>query len=204
MNNLVVAERNKYEDMWAVDAYNRNSPGERLVVPFVDMVGPLVQSDFNSPEKGRGHLWDPSKHSVLDAGCGAGRGMLALRKAGFFDVRGIDIVDVRLPEAQDFGFVESPLWDALKIKTDFVYCCDVLEHVPPQFTMLVIARLLEVAKRGVFLSISNVPDTYGAWVGKTLHETVQPFVWWRDNISVLGNLVEARDLLISSLFLVTP
>lgn len=187
MSSIAEAERAKYDDMWAVDAYTKYSPGERLILTFMEMSGARRQD------------------SVIDAGCGAGRGAVALREQGF-DVRCCDLTgSALLPEAKDLPFREGALWEDLGQKTvDWVYCCDVLEHVPTAFTMLVIRRLLDVARKGVFLSICHIPDTYGIWIGRTLHETVQPFVWWRDNLATLGCVVEARDLLISGLYLVTP
>jgi hypothetical protein len=87
---------------------------------------------------------------------------------------------------------------------DWVYCCDVLEHVPPQFTMLAIDQMLRVARLGVFLSIALVPDQFGVWVGEALHQTVQPFVWWRDSLREVGEVVDARDLLIHGVYVVRP
>jgi hypothetical protein len=71
-------------------------------------------------------------------------------------------------------------------------------------TMLVIARMLRLVKKGLFLSICTVPDTNGAWVGQPLHLTVQPFTWWRDQLSELGRVVECRDLLTSGVYYVVP
>jgi SAM-dependent methyltransferase len=187
MPSLIDQERAKYEQMWAVEEYAVNSPGEQYLPIFLDMAKPR------------------SGATVLDAGCGSGRGAIALGKAGF-DVSGCDLTRVDFwPD--EIPFTEACLWHELapKIPTvDWVYCCDVLEHIPTAFTMLVIARLLSVAREGVFFSISTVPDIHGAWIGTALHQTVQPFVWWRDAIRELGTLVEARDLLIAGCYLVRP
>lgn len=186
--NIVDTERGKYEDMWGVDAYAVHSPGEMFLPLFLDMVG-------------------SSRTSVIDAGCGSGKGALALQSAGF-NVRCCDLTDAGLvPEARIFPFDTVCLWDNLALKigfADWVYCCDVLEHIPTEFTMLVIARLLGIARKGVFLSISFTPDVMGTWIGTPLHQTVQPFVWWRDNLRAIGELVEARDLLNAGVFLVKP
>jgi hypothetical protein len=102
--------------------------------------------------------------------------------------------------------VPGCLWHDLRGLTvgpfEWVYCTDVLEHIPTAFTMLVVSRLLEVAEEGVFLSVSFVPDQMGVWIGETLHETVQPFTWWRDALNEVGEVVEARDLLGKGAFLV--
>ncbi len=70
--------------------------------------------------------------------------------------------------------------------------------------MLVISRLLHVARRGVFLSIALVPDEFGVWVGQPLHQTVQGFTWWRDRLNTLGTIKECRDLLTAGVYYVEP
>lgn len=87
---------------------------------------------------------------------------------------------------------------------DWVIASDVLEHVPPEFTMLAVYRLAQVARRGVFLTISHLPDAFGVWVGTPLHLTVQPFAWWRDRLREVGEVVEARDLIGQGVFLLRP
>jgi SAM-dependent methyltransferase len=151
---------------------------------------------------------------VLDAGCGSGKGALALDAVGF-DVRMCDLTPAGIvPAARHLPFREASLWDDLRQqhaagfvaggRVDYVYCCDVLEHIPTAFTMLVIARLLEIARTGVFLSIALRPDEAGVWIGESLHKTVEPFVWWRDAIASLGTVREARDLIACGVFFVEP
>jgi 2-polyprenyl-3-methyl-5-hydroxy-6-metoxy-1,4-benzoquinol methylase len=192
-NTLIDRERSKYEAAWGLAAYATNSPGERSLPIFLDMA-------------------HATGGTVIDAGCGAGKGALALKAAGF-DVTLCDLTpDGLLTEAMALPFVAACLWDDLTPvaylanggKVDYVYCCDVLEHIPTPFTMLVIARLLAVARKGVFLSISTVPDQFGAWVGEPLHQTVQSFTHWRDQVAAIGRLVEARDLLVAGCYYVEP
>ncbi len=181
---LVDVERSTYSEMWAVDAYAKNSPGEQLVPIFLDMAQPSLTD------------------RVLDAGCGQGRGAVALQASGFDAIECCDLVDVRVLEARGFVFHERCLWRPLHLTTDWVYCCDVLEHVPESLTMLAVHQLLQSAERGVFLNISTVPDVHGAWVGRPLHQTVRPFTWWRDQLAEISHVVEARDFLTSAAFLV--
>tara|TARA_R110000868_G_scaffold78701_18_gene224264 strand:- start:663 stop:1259 length:597 start_codon:yes stop_codon:yes gene_type:complete len=194
MSNILSTERATYEQAFSVDAYSAYSPGEKYVPAFLAMAG-LRQDDVGLTK-------------VLDAGCGSGKGGLALRKAGCA-VTLCDFVDERSPEVRDhhalpFHQIET-LWSPIPLGTfDYVYCTDVLEHVPPEFTMLTIARMLEVSRQGVFLSIALVPDGFGVWIGKSLHQTVRGFTWWRDNIATLGRIVECRDLLQTGLFYVEP
>lgn len=204
------AERQTYEEMWALESYAQNSPGERYAEVFTKV------AEETAGRRG----------SVLDAGCGSGKGSLALARAGF-QVMACDLTpDGRVPEmAGVIPFQEACLWHDLSslaymarawygidmssgkvgaenMKFDHVYCTDVLEHLPTAFTMLVVARALQVVRYGVFVTVSTQPDRFGVWVGKHLHQTVQPFTWWRDALSEVGQLTEARDLGPNALFYV--
>lgn len=188
MSKLIERERALYGDILQLPAYAEHSPGERYLPIFRDMTDAQQTA------------------SILDAGCGTGKGALALAAAGFADVRCCDLTPAGiLAEASGFPFWEACLWSEEMRRVppvDWVYCTDVLEHIPTAFTMLVVSHLLTVAQRGVFLSISFMPDSFGVWVGEHLHQTVQPFVWWRDHLDAVGRLVEARDLLNGGAFLV--
>lgn len=202
--SILETELATYEDVWSsVSAYGDHAPGEHYLPLFLEMVGPVSQ--YQAP-------------TVLDAGTGSGKGALALKAAGF-DVRGCDLTPNGLSSdavSSGIRFIHGcPLWNDLSImvrgfghpsrsKADYVYCTDVLEHIPPQFTMLVVDQMLRVCRRGLFLTISLVPDQFGVWVGKALHQSVFPFTWWKDALGELGDVVEARDLISNAVFLVRP
>jgi SAM-dependent methyltransferase len=192
--SLVETETATYEQMWGVETYADHSPGERFVPLFVEMSG------AREPQ------------TILDAGCGSGKGALALEALGFH-VRLADLTDAGLvPLAKSMPFDQMCLWQPILSQSgyvfggafDWVYCCDVMEHLPTAFTMLVAARLLEASRKGVFFSICLQPDVFGAWIGKPLHQTVQPFTWWRDNLREIGRVKEARDLNATGVYLVEP
>lgn len=201
--SLLGKEKDLYNEVWAsISTYGDHAPGENYVDTFAEIV--------------KAHGDDPVGTSVLDAGCGSGKSSVALDDLGF-DVEMCDLTDAGLiPEAARLPFVSVCLWNDLSDvvrqngrfwadkKVYYVYCCDVMEHIPEQFTMLVVHQMLRVAKRGVFLSVSLVPDAYGVWVGGPLHRTVQSFVWWRDSLREIGNVTDARDLINSALFFVEP
>lgn len=186
---LLTRERETYEAAWAFKPYAEYAPGEKYLPLFLDMAQTTMRG------------------SVLDAGCGSGKGSLALRAAGF-DVTACDLTDAGIvPEAKAVPFIQTALWSDLKRQVgfrDWVYCTDVMEHVPPTFTMLVVSRLLEVARRGVFLSIALMPDEFGKWIGKPLHQSLQNFNQWREQLDTVGQVVEARDLLHTGVYLVHP
>ena len=189
--SLLEQERETYADVWsAVDAYGEHAPGEHYLPIFLQIVG-----------SNRGH--------VLDAGTGSGKGALALEAAGF-RVTCCDVTDAGLvSDAKRLPFRSACLWHPLRSIApsntfDYVYCTDVLEHIPTQFTMLCIEQMLRVARRGLFLSVSLVPDHFGMYLGKPLHQTVQSFMWWRESWSELGAVTDARDLITSATFYVEP
>jgi 2-polyprenyl-3-methyl-5-hydroxy-6-metoxy-1,4-benzoquinol methylase len=192
--SLVAQERATYETMWLVADYAKTSPGGQLVPAFLEMSGAKP------------------RQTVLDAGCGSGKGAIALRDAGF-KVTMCDLTPGGLlPDAADLPFYEACLWDDLRTiggyrlggKFDWVYCCDVLEHIPTPFVMLAVSRLLQVARNGVFLSIALQGDNFGVWVGKPLHQTVYGFVQWRDLLNTIGHVKECRDMLMNGVYLVEP
>lgn len=197
--SLLTQERDTYADIFSIDAYAEHSPGEHCADLFVDMTGLRQQ-------------YERTRYTVLDAGTGSGKGAIALQALGFH-VRACDFVDGRIEQAQEIPFhLITTLWDALRPQVgyvrggqfDYVYCTDVLEHIPPEFTMLTIQRLLDVTRHGLFLSISLAPDVFGAWVGRPLHRTVESYVWWRDHLNLLGRVAESRDRMGNGLYLVAP
>lgn len=201
--SLRQTERALYQDVWtSLEAYGQHAPGEHYVDLFLDCA--LLKGAYT-----------PAEITVLDAGCGSGKGGLALA-AQKFDVTLCDVTDAGLvADARRLRFHEACLWHDLshiargkghpgRTRFDYVYCCDVLEHLPSQFTMLAVDQMLRVASKGVFLSVSLVPDQFGMWVGKPLHQTVQSFTWWKSSLSELGSMTDARDLHHNAVFFVRP
>lgn len=199
---VVARERMLYEDVYdSITKYAAESPGAANFSTFLEMVQVPID---------KRHLM-----SALDAGCGGGYGALEFQKAGFGKVVMCDITDFGLSaeaKASGIRFYQTPLWESLHIVAggtfgrsfDYVYCCDVLEHIPKEFTMLTISRLLDITRLNLFLSISHRTDVHGVWVGRHLHQTVENFVWWRDNLAAMAEIVECRDLLSYGLFLLRP
>lgn len=201
--SLLEKERERYSNTWAIPEYSNHSPGEQNIEFFLQNAAPYLTNGTRGV-------------TVLDAGCGSGKGAAALSRAGF-RVKMVDITsDGLVEQAKSIPYEDACLWHwhSLYLAArafrhpgantfDFVYCCDVLEHIPPQFTMLSIANLLRVSRYGLFLSISLVPDNFGIWVGEQLHNTVQPFTWWRDSLRELGTLHDARDLITNGVFFIS-
>jgi len=182
-------ERDKYAEIWAFEQYRKaNSPGEENVARFMSVM---------QPEQGS---------VILDIGCGSG---IAGQKFGEhgLDPWWLDITPAALnPDIDRRRFIEAPLWADWPSKHgswDYGFCCDVLEHIPPVYTMLCIERILSGC-HVAWLQISNLPDKFGpALFGQPLHLTVQPYSWWLVHLATVGVVIDARDLCGSSLFVVT-
>ena len=177
-DTLGAAEFEKYERMWSVPEYSDYSPGETLVDTFMEMTG---------AQKG---------DSVIDLGCGTGRATSALQEKGL-RATGFDITPKGLQET--IHFRQGCLWRKIGGQYDHGYCCDVMEHIPIEFTMLVLHQISLVTPN-LFLQICNIPDGFGRAIGEPLHLSVMPFQWWKAHLESFGEVLDARDLLTSSVF----
>lgn len=208
MASITERETEKYDTLHCVaPAYVTNSPGELFLKKFLAMSGAIGGT-------------------VLDAGTCSGKGALALKGAGF-DVAACDLTDSGLvPEfrASCIYYTNRSICDSLAQVAylaracdlrgarspfngqtfDYVYGCDVLEHIPPAQTMLAIRQLLDVSTKGVFLSISLRHDMFGVAIGRPLHHTVRDFAWWRHFIDGVGHIKECIPIGTVGLFFVEP
>lgn len=181
---LQKAERAKYQTIWRLQDYRRVSPGE-LVAEWA-MLRMRMQ----------GH------DTMIDWGCGTGR---ASRK--FFDhgmpTLMIDIADncldpviTQIVNQEDSAlyFMEACVWDidALKeVGADFGFCCDLLEHLPPEHVATVLKNIADCTNAYAYLQPCHKPDTMGAWVpGLELHLTVRDRAWWTTQIKNFFNIIE--------------
>lgn len=158
--SLEDGERLKYEAMWKVPGYRALSPGEDLVTLFTEAC---------KPQPG---------DTVLDLGCGSGRATLALINEGL-RATGVDIANNCLDHGVKIPFVQANLWDLPKDMTaDWVFCTDVMEHIPTEKVMDVLNCINSACKKGAFFSISFTDDSFGAVIGQKLHLTVRNYQWW--------------------------
>jgi SAM-dependent methyltransferase len=173
------SERGKYEEIWKYDSYRQFSPGERLAADFLRQA---------KPYKGE---------TVIDFGCGTGRGGLMMNALGglkpifvdfAFNALDTDIREAGEKDPDKWKFICHDLskWPYPKELKDakYGYCTDVMEHIPPEQVGLVLKNILRSA-RHVFFNIATEPDGFGALIGEQLHMTVQPFEWWLERFNEL-------------------
>jgi SAM-dependent methyltransferase len=179
------AEAAKYAKTWALPEYRVDSPGAN----HAEM--------FHALTKSRGI-------SVLDVGAGAGAGSRALQTLGY-KVHACDITDAGWDKSSNIPFFQASICEGKWPENhyDWTFCCDMMEHLPTQFTALAIRNMLATAAHGCYFSVCFHEDNLGRLVGEHLHLTVQPFKWWLQLFRDLGRVEVARDLIGDGIFLVT-
>jgi hypothetical protein len=174
--NKWLAEREKYQKMWAHPEYRVVAPGEGIASKFLEVARPKQGSE------------------VIDFGSGTGRGALMLALLGGLQVHMLDFAENCLDEdvrnalttqAHVLKFTQHDLNKPVPFTAEYGYCTDVLEHIPPDFMHAVIVHILRAAKH-VFFQISCVDDVCGALIGEPLHLSVHPYQWWHDLFAKYG------------------
>lgn len=187
----LVQEQEKYERAWRLKDYRDIAPGEEDIPQFKAMVMSRYIKDLRC--------------TLTDFGCGTGRGARELSKLGYDVILMLDIADNCLDKdvAEKLGdvFMQGDLridnkdWP----KADYGYCTDVMEHIAPEYVMLVLTNILKHC-RECFFNICNIPDNFGAMLQTELHLTVKPYLWWKERLEEICEVVDARDLMTSSAF----
>lgn len=156
------SEKSKYTRMWQVPEYRDTSPGEQLVKVAIRELA------MQPPD------------SVLDLGCGTGRSTRRFKDAGFA-ATGVDITAQSLDRFMDIEFREACLWEMPPdLSADWGFCCDVMEHIPPQFTEATLENIRRACRKGAFFQIAFGHERWGSLIGEVLHLTVMPKDWWRE------------------------
>lgn len=169
-------EQIKYLKAWDHPEYRNWSPGEQCASLFMETA---------KPTKGE---------TLVDWGCGTGRGGHALWKEGL-DVTLVDFAINCLDEQvrEDLGdkFIEHDLTKGIDLRSDYGYCCDVMEHIPEEDVDKVLTTILENSLHCMF-QISTVEDHFGKAfddIDDHLHLTVKPYSWWLQKFADFGCIV---------------
>ena len=168
IENVRPLEKDLYKKVWEIPEYRKEAPGEKISHEFLAQAKPKAGS------------------SVIDFGCGTGRGALNLAFFGNMDVTMVDfapncldadIVPMLETQKHTLRFIEADLSEPLPVKAAYGYCTDVMEHIRPHHVDRVLNNCLSSAQH-VFFQISTVDDKASELVGHKLHLTVRPFKWW--------------------------
>jgi len=168
VSNVRPLEKDLYKMMWDIPEYRAVAPGELIAQEFLNQARP------------------PKGASVLDLGCGTGRGALNLAFFGGLNVTMVDFADNCLDEdirpmletqKHAMRFVEADLSEPLPVKAAYGFCTDVMEHIRPHHVDKVLDNCLAACQH-VFFQIATEDDLMGKVVGHKLHLSVHPYEWW--------------------------
>jgi len=194
MDKIASRERKKYYKLWQhYPLYRLYSPGQFCVSCFFNV--------FSSDIKKGDH--------VIDFGCGTGRVALAFLEKGL-DVTLMDFspncLDDNIAQlvSEKLRFIEACLWELPKnmAKAEWIYCCDVLEHIPEEKIDIVLENMSRLNLKGGFFSICLKPDNFGPTSIKSpLHICIKNKNWWKSKIKVhwdiKDELIDAENSFIS-------
>lgn len=179
-----IEEAEKYRRMWEYEAYRVTSPGETCVETFLEHA---------KPAKGA---------TITDFGTGSGKAAVKLKEAGLV-VTTTDFADnCRDVAAIHMLFHLHDLREPMPWKTQYGYCCDVMEHIPPDDVETVVSNIMNAAPT-TFFQICHQPDAMGVLIEQPLHLTVKPYSWWKELFERLGcEVVWDEYDVVSSQFLI--
>lgn len=184
---LAQKERDKYQTLWReCPGYRQLSPGEDLAVYFFHSFQHLVKKNDR----------------IIDFGCGTGRAAKHFLAMGLHvtlvDFCSIDCLDPEIllllslfPEK--IRFIEACLWN-LPVDlgmTEWVYCCDVLEHIPEEKIEAVLSEISSRHLKGGYMSICLQEDSFGKVLNETLHLCIKTKEWWHEKLGHHWNIQES-------------
>jgi hypothetical protein len=184
MVNNPWSEKDKYRQMWTFDNYREVSPGESVASTFVDLSG------------------IDAGQSVIDFGCGTGRGGKRIRDLTGASVMLVDFAENCLDQNIDLPFRLHDLTQPLNLHSEYGFCTDVLEHIPTDDVPKVLDTLFGSCMN-VFLQISLVDDVMGALINEPLHLTVKPYGWWVETLKKYGRIQWSENRGHAALFYLT-
>lgn len=174
---LSTQEKKKYEKMWDVPSYRHTSPGYICLEILFDHFGKEIESG----------------QSITDFGCGMGLTTMTFLEKGL-KVQLVDIatnclqdkIEALLLLASDkVSFTQASLWDLPKSlpPTDWIYCVDVLEHIPTEKVDDCLIHMKNRCLKGGVLQVFLIDEPYGDLIEEKLHLTIKPLEWWKEKIS---------------------
>lgn len=171
-------ECQKYLKVWNVPAYRVVSPGEDCVEMFLEAVEDMMP--------------DHEDQTLIDFGCGTGRAAMKLDET--FKVTPMDFAWNCLDEnvKQYFGdrFIEHDITQKTKLRANWGFTTDVMEHLPPDEIDDALDTILEACEN-VFFQIATVKDHFGGHpdIKDELHLSVLSYAEWLKKFAEHGVVV---------------
>lgn len=160
MDEVAIAEREKYLTVWESPDYRRNSPG-MLEVKRAFSLCCMKMGE-----------------TLIDFGSGP------CRATKWFQDQGLHVLAIDFaPNAREteVPFIEACLWDIPEsVKAhDYGFCTDVMEHIPEEKVDAVLESVACLTRQAAYFRVATRPDVFGPrLLGKPLHVTVKPGDWW--------------------------
>ena len=176
MEEVEKKEKAEAEKVWEKEGYRITSPGYVCLIAF-------IQHFKDEIIKGG---------SISDFGCGPGLTAQTFLQLGL-QVNLVDIAEnclqdniyaLTLLEKEKLKFTRACLWALPEDfpKTDWIYCADVLEHLPEDKVLPSLEAMAKRTAKGGYLQICTVDDNYSSIIGEELHLTIKPKDWWLQKI----------------------
>ncbi|NGX47029.1 MAG: hypothetical protein K1000chlam3_00398 [Chlamydiae bacterium] len=193
MDEKTESEKSKYDIIWRDHpSYRECSPGEAFATFFFDGFKGEIRAG----------------QTIIDFGCGTARVTKDFLSKGL-NITLVDISPYCLDEeirhlltlfANQLHFQQGCLWqlpESLK-SAYWIYCCDVLEHIPEDFIDVCLEQMAKRTRYGGYFSICLQEDLAGKRLGHPLHLTVKEKAWWERKIdqhfTIVGEDAVADDL----------
>lgn len=174
MDDLKESERRKYEKVWSDRAYARQADGEPLVDLAFEIMGCKVGE------------------TLIDWGCGCGRPAAKFQAKGL-TVVGFDIAKNSMDDNVRVPFLTRCLWDLPNdgVSSDYAFCTDVLEHIPPDHLREVMWNMRKRTRVAAFIQVCTVLDTSGPKMNppEVLHLSVMSADAWKEKLKSIWDLV---------------
>ena len=161
MTDLIESEADKYRRVWSSPDYRRVSPGmmeaERAFIGMGCQPG----------------------ETLTDYGSGTCRATKWFQDKGL-DVLGIDHAG-NAGEEPTVPVLIDCLWDltVMAPRSAYGFCCDVMEHIPPEKVDAVLANIARLTTRHAWFRIATRLDVMGPQlIGEPLHLSVHNGGWW--------------------------
>lgn len=184
MEKQTIVEKEKYDVVWRdYPCYRDCSPGEDFVPFFFEGFKGQIRAG----------------QTITDFGCGTARVAKEFVAKGLH-VSLVDISPYCLDQdirnmltlfSHQIEFHQGCLWhlsDAIK-STYWIYCCDVLEHIPEEKIDLVLEQLSRRMRHGGYFSICLKEDLAGKKLGHPLHLNVKGREYWEEKLSTYFKIV---------------
>lgn len=128
--------------------------------------------------------------TAIDYGCGKG-----LQYGKVLEIPGYDI-PMSLEGALGYRVTKYdpavPAFDTPpEGPADFVWCTDVLEHIPEEDISFIVTELSRLAIKGVFVTVGTYPAKKHLPNGENAHVCIKPTEWWVHRFKALQERADA-------------